>query len=129
MCAILARYARKKPFRTAYAHEIAENLPKIVPEWVKKCWTQGWSLRDAQATLPPVTDWRHATTKRMLICILNDEMEVNELASRRGGEALILAKLFDMELKHLNLTFSQAMSMSFWHREAIVDMLRMTGHI
>ena len=99
MCAILARYARKKPFRTAYAHEIAENLPRIVPEWVKKCRTQGWSLRDAQATLPPVTDWRHATTKRMLICILNDEMEVNELASRRGGEALILAKLFDRKVR------------------------------
>ena len=56
-------------------------------------------------------------------------LTVHELAQARGGEATVLVKLFDMELKHLDMTFSSVMSMSVWHQEAVADMLRMSGKV
>lgn len=56
-------------------------------------------------------------------------LTVQELAQARGGEATVLVKLFDMELKHLDLTFSSVMGMSVWHQEAVADMLRMSGKV
>lgn len=56
-------------------------------------------------------------------------LTVQELAQARGGEAIALVKLFGMELKHLDLTFSSVMNMSVWHQGAVADMLRMSGKV
>ena len=65
----------------------------------------------------------------MLIAVLNGDMTVSELAQARGGEASVLVKLFDMELKHLDLTFSALVGMSIWHQLSVADMLRMSGKV
>lgn len=46
-----------------------------------------------------------------------------------AGKRPCWQKLFDMELKHLDLTFSSVMNMSVWHQEAVADMLRMSGKV
>lgn len=96
---------------------------------MKKCKEQGWSFGKSRGPLPPVVSWREASVKRMLIAVLTGELTVQELAQARGGEATVLVKLFDMELKHLDLTFSSVMNMSVWHQEAVADMLRMSGKV
>lgn len=114
-------------FRIALAHEIEHELPKITVQWVQKCKTQGWKFGKNLMPLPPVTNWREATVKRMLIAVLTGELSVNDLAALRGGEPTVLHKLFDMELKHLGLTLSGVLNMSLWHQACVADMLRMSG--
>lgn len=116
-------------FRMAFAYEIEHGLPRLVPHWVEKVAKQGWKPPKHVGNLEPVTDWRLITTKRMLFCILNGEMDVKELAELRGADPIILHKLFDMELKHLDLTFSQVIKLSMWHQIAVMDMLRMSGRL
>ena len=116
-------------FRIALAHEIEHELPKITVQWAQKCKTPGWKFGKNLMPLPPVTNWREATVKRMLIAVLTGELSVNDLAALRGGEPTALHKLFDMELKHLDLTLSKVLSMSIWHQVCVADMLRMSGGV
>ncbi len=85
-------------FRMAFAYEIDKNLPRLVPHWVKLVEKYGWNASKADEPLAPVDNWRLVTTKRMLLCVLNGELDVKELADLRGSEPVILHKLFDMEL-------------------------------
>lgn len=112
-------------FRMAFAHEIDKNLPRLVPHWWKMMQEYGWKRVKAEEPMPPATDWRLMTTKRMLYCVLNEGLSVKELGELRGSEPVILHKLFDIELKPLGLTFSQVVQMSIWHQMAVMDMVRM----
>lgn len=110
-------------FRMAYADEVGSRAPKYVEKWLEIA-KQANLFIHKQTKYPKSPDsWKNLPIKRLLIGALLGEGKVDEIASSRGGEPVVLEGLFTSELRPLDLTWQEVKKMGLNHQTALAEFL------